>query len=210
MEQIDLNRTRIIFIHRDGRDVAISLQKRGYSWHKAVKRWVQDNNAILPHLDRNELLTLSFEDLANSEKVVHTLRKIKNHLRLEEISDVDLSISLLPGKRIDARKQIAASYYNDREKAKYLGESLVNLMASMSDYRSDPQKSRNAVDIALQMSEENARRFQHQQFRSWQMSQAWHEHFPTNRNWSTSQKEYFWRYENVSFLMDLFNYSASD
>lgn len=54
---------RCIHLVRDGRDVALSLMKRGFAMSGAVDRWVRDTASYLPHAQHPRLMLVRFDDL---------------------------------------------------------------------------------------------------------------------------------------------------
>jgi hypothetical protein len=54
---------RFLFIVRDGRDVACSIRRRGLTVRDGIDRWVNDNEAALPFLDRKNVMQVSYEEI---------------------------------------------------------------------------------------------------------------------------------------------------
>lgn len=54
---------RCVHLVRDGRDVVLSLMKRGFAMRSAVDRWVTDTASYLPLAESPRLLLMRFEDL---------------------------------------------------------------------------------------------------------------------------------------------------
>lgn len=54
---------RVLFVVRDGRDVAVSMRKRFGDFSKGVRRWVDDNRQGLNWLDDPRVMKLSYEEL---------------------------------------------------------------------------------------------------------------------------------------------------
>lgn len=219
--------TKVVFIHRDGRDVAISFRARGYSWEKSVNRWVDDNMAALPFLDSGQALAVSFEKLTSSATVLQTMREVAKYVGIEA-TDADLAMALLPGTHQHAYQEYCTAYENDREKFTDLSASLVQLLSGRSsDLDEDKMKAsmdrhdgkdddlnnveggieRKGIEEVLQ-SKNSSRLERHNAFRTWQMSQAWTEIIQTSdRDWSVDEERYFMGREDVQELMRRFGYS---
>ena len=218
MLEIDADRpgnTRIVFIHRDGRDVAASLKARGSTWKKAITRWVKDNNAIIPYLNREEILSVSFEDFTNASRVLDVLRQVRNHLNLD-MNDAELILSLLPGTQKRNKNVYCTSYPNDMEKMADLGRSLLSMMPLHED--TSHQMSDTVVEekqklfsfsekTLLEPLDPSVDPKKHDSYRTWQMSQMWSEIVPPqSRNWSKEITTYFCDRADAQLLMERFQY----
>ncbi len=62
---------KVVFMIRDGRDVAVSLRKRFGDFEKGLKRWLDDNRDGLEWVDGKRVMMLKYEDLVkNYEQVM--------------------------------------------------------------------------------------------------------------------------------------------
>jgi len=194
------NNTRIIFIHRDGRDVAASFRSRGYSWEKAINRWVDDNSIALPFIDSGAALPVSFEGLTSAKSVLRELKKVAAFLELP-VDGTEVAFALLPGTKTRQYQEYCTPYANDEEKFDDLTASLVTMLAGKESplaERPDPEKLDD--DLSEKMVEHNA-------FRTWQMAQAWTEVIPpVSRNWTWEEERYFFGRNDVRQLMKRFAY----
>jgi hypothetical protein len=218
--------TKIVFIHRDGRDVAVSFRARGYSWEKSVNRWVEDNTAALPYLDSGQAYAVSFEKLTSKATVLETLRGVVEYLGIEA-TDAELGMALLPGTHQHSYQEYCTAYKNDNEKLADLAASLVQMlsergseldeheMKASMDHRNigkddDPDDvgGNEKIDIEDVLQNKSSNRLErHNAFRTWQMSQAWSEIIQsTDREWSADERRYFMGREDVQVLMRRFGY----
>lgn len=207
METVPGN-TRVIFIHRDGRDVALSFKARGYSWDKSVARWVDDNRAAVPFLDRPEVLSVGFEELTTAGSVLPMLRRVADFLGLQ-VTDGQLVVALVPGTQPHDYQEYCSAYRNDAEKAADLAASLVAVIAgkgaNLFEGQSEGQDGVPSSGETLTGSKLE----QHNAFRTWQMSQAWAE-VPKvqRREWSAEEERQFYDNEAAMELMRRFGYIA--
>jgi hypothetical protein len=194
------NNTRIIFIHRDGRDVAASFRARGYSWEKAINRWVEDNSIALPFIDAGAALPVSFEGLTSAKGVLRELLKVAAFLELP-VDTTELALALLPGTRTRQYQEYCTPYATDEEKFDDLSASLISILAG----KEAPLARKHVADeldddLSEKMVEHNA-------FRTWQMAQAWAEVVPpVSRNWTWEEERYFFGRNDVRQLMKRFGY----
>jgi len=203
----EASNTRVIFLHRDGRDVAISMRARGYSWAKSVGRWVEDNSAVLTYLDSRNVLSVSFEELTNAASVLRTLRQVADFLELPA-TDEQLALALMPGTHPHEYQEYCTAYRTDEEKAADLAASLVSVMARQATV------SATAIDDDEQQGEDeegSSKLKKHNEFRTWQMSQAWAE-VPTvvDRDWSENEKQEFYANQKAVHLMKRFGYKLEE
>lgn len=91
-------RNRCIHLVRDGRDVALSLMKRGFAMSSAVERWVRDSASYLPLKDDPRLLVVRFEDL-----VQDPAKELTNIFGFAEVPIEDASC-ILSGSNNAARE----------------------------------------------------------------------------------------------------------
>lgn len=215
------NTTKIVFVHRDGRDVAISFRARGYNWEKSVNRWVEDNEAAIPFLDSGQAMAVSFEELTSKETVLKTLQSIAEYLGID-VTTSELSLALLPGTYEHKYQEYCTAYKNDEEKFKDLSASLVAMLAnqdlSLSEDEmqktvqkgdeTDEQTQSGQNDFEnLSDTRKNSKLERHNEFRTWQMSQAWTEvERPSSRDWTKEEEKYFMEREDVQRLMHRFGY----
>ncbi len=194
------NNTRIIFIHRDGRDVAASFRARGYSWEKAINRWVEDNSIALPYIASGAALPVSFESLTSSKGVIRELHKVAAFLELP-VDSKELALALLPGTKTRQYQEYCTPYTNDEEKFDDLTASLVAMLAGKeAPLAIKPTVDELDEDLSEKMVEHNA-------FRTWQMAQAWAEVIPpVSRNWTWEEERYFFGRNDVRQLMKRFGY----
>jgi len=54
---------RVLFVVRDGRDVAVSIRKRLGDFRKGIQRWVNDNRQGLNWTDNSRVMQIRYEDL---------------------------------------------------------------------------------------------------------------------------------------------------
>lgn len=54
---------KVLLLIRDGRNVAVSLNKRWGDFERSVQRWVDDNRAGEPYWDHPQVMKLSYEQL---------------------------------------------------------------------------------------------------------------------------------------------------
>jgi hypothetical protein len=80
---------RYIHMIRDGRDVVLSLLKRGSSPEAAVRRWIHDTAISFSHKGRDRYYELKYEDLVGNPE--QTLTKLMTFLRLEGCAQTLLS-----------------------------------------------------------------------------------------------------------------------
>ena len=194
------NNTRIIFVHRDGRDVAISFRNRGYSIEKAVDRWVEDNTAALPYLESGAALAVSFDELTSAAGVLRVLRHVADFLELH-VLDVELPLALMPGTKSRQYQEYCTPYRNDDEKITDLAASLVGILAGKQ-----PPKSVKPSDEDLDAGLSDVM-VEHNEFRTWQMAQAWAEvPLPASRTWTVAEERYFYNRDDVKKLMARFGY----
>ena len=215
------NNTRVIFIHRDGRDVASSFKARGYSLEKAVNRWVEDNSAIIPYIDSRVAMPVSFEELTSKKGVLKVLRRVADFLQLP-VTDAELSLSLLPGTKEHQYQEYCTAYGNDDEKFEDLSASLVQFLADKgaAALSLSPPATAEAVSptsaATYKATEEDRKSgglsdtmVEHNEFRTWQMMQAWTEIPPiTKRQWSWEEERYFFGRNDVRNLMKRFGYPS--
>lgn len=194
------NNTRIIFVHRDGRDVAVSFKNRGYTIEKAVDRWVEDNTAALPYLESGAALAVPFEELTSAAGVLRVLRQVADFLELQ-VLDVEFPLALMPGTRSRQYQEYCTPYRNDDEKIADLAASLVNVLAG----KQPPQSMKpSEADLEDGLGDNIV---EHNTFRTWQMAQAWAEvRPPTSRNWTWEEERYFYNREDVRKLMRRLGY----
>ena len=194
------NNTRIIFIHRDGRDVAASFRARGYSWEKAITRWVEDNSIALPFIETGAALPVSFEKLTSAKGVLQQLQQVAAFLELP-VDGTELALALLPGTRTRQYQEYCTPYASDEEKFDDLIASLVDVLAGKeAPLTRKPDPEDVDEDLSEKMVEHNA-------FRTWQMAQAWAEVVPpTSRNWTWEEERYFFGRNDVRQLMKRFGY----
>ena len=205
------NNTRIIFIHRDGRDVAASFATR-YSWEKAISRWVEDNTEVLPYLDAGVALPVKFEDLTSGAGVLRVLRSVADFLELPVV-DAELALALLPGTKERQYQEYCTPYASDDEKFADLASSLVDVLAGkegpgsikplaedLEDGDGDEDNGSGSGGLSELMIEHNA-------VRTGQMAEAWGEVVsPAKRDWSWEDERYFYGRSDVRQLMKRFGY----
>ena len=81
---------QIIAILRDPRDVVFSLKKRCGDLYRSIKRWAQDNTAVLPYLSHPQCHVIHYEELvedpaAEMIRVLPSLdQKRKEHFLLQK------------------------------------------------------------------------------------------------------------------------------
>jgi hypothetical protein len=213
MLELDSNpgNTKIVFIHRDGRDVATSFRARGYSWQKAVTRWVEDNEAALPFVDSGKALAVGFEELTDGRHVLSTLRRVADYLGIGAVTERDLALSLLPGTRQHDYQEYCTAYSNDDEKFSDLASSLVEVLAGQA--RQISGENGGSVNSTVEngggskASGGNSKLELHNMFRTWQMSQAWTEIAPSRQwTWTAEEETWFWGRGEVKRLMRRFGY----
>jgi hypothetical protein len=194
------NNTRFLFIHRDGRDVALSLRARGYSWEKSVGRWVEDNEAALPWLDAGAALPVAFAELTSAAGVLGALRRVAAFLDIEA-SEERLAAALFPGTRPLGAREGCTAYGSDAEKAADLARSVVGVLAGRVGVAgADEAPEQRGIEA-------------HNEFRTWQMQQVWAE-IPAaddaRRAWTREQAAYFWGRDDVRRLMARFGYGDDE
>jgi len=59
---------KYIHIVRDGRDVALSLEKRGWSYHHSVMRWIYDSMCGTQYRGREFYYEIRYEDLVSNQR----------------------------------------------------------------------------------------------------------------------------------------------
>lgn len=69
---------RVIVMIRDGRDVACSIRDRVGDLDEGIRRWLDDNAAAEPFLDRNSVLPLKYEALVEDPEAA--LRQVAEFL----------------------------------------------------------------------------------------------------------------------------------
>jgi hypothetical protein len=58
--------SRILWMIRDGRDVAVSIRDRSGSLEEGIKRWVEDNCAATSYSSHSNILLVKYEDLVTA------------------------------------------------------------------------------------------------------------------------------------------------
>lgn len=199
--------TRIVFIHRDGRDVAHSFKARGYGWAKAVSRWVDDNTAALPFLDAGAAMAVGFEQLAHRSSVLSTLRRVADFLSIPASND-QLVLALLPGTREHAYQEYCTAYRNDEDKQEDLRAGLVGSLAAQGAAAGTVASQETFREASAEDDHSGSAIRQHNALRTWQMTQAWTEVVaaPAARELSKEEEEYFWGRSDVAALMARFGY----
>ena len=207
---------RILFIHRDGRDVAISLRARGSTFEGGLDRWVNDNQFAMPYLDQGQIFPVSFEKLMNRSTVLETLRSVAEYLELN-ITEAELSLALLPGTREVPYRYHCTVYKNDQEKLEDLSQSFLNLLQLQScqggrvqvTQGGDDSQHRSCLELEERMNlDGEADPSDHSGYRTWQMTQLWTEvpWPPASRNWTKEEESYFLGREDAMKLMKRFGY----
>lgn len=199
--------TKIVFIHRDGRDVALSFKARSYNWTTAVNRWVEDNKVAIPYIESGDAFPVSFEKLTQASTVLSTLRQIAEFLNIEA-TDAELGMALMPGMKQHAYQEYCASYANDKEKSQDLAESLAAVLASKKAPLVN-EIEEEGVDAEFEANgrKRGEKYVRHNAFRTWQMMQAWAEVGPKEEwNWTEDEKNEFYSREDAMKLMRYFGY----
>lgn len=73
---------RYVHVIRDGRDVVISLVRRGWSIAAAVRRWIFDTSTVLRHVHDARVLPVRYEELVVRPE--ETLRQVLSFLDLDD------------------------------------------------------------------------------------------------------------------------------
>jgi hypothetical protein len=201
--------SRVVFIHRDGRDVALSFRARGYKWGAAVGRWAADNAAAEAHLDSGAALAVAFKDLTTADTVLGTLERVAAFLGVAASREA-LALALLPGTRAHAYQEYCTAYGSDAERARDLHAALVSTLAAAGGARrgAGPGAGGGGAGGGGSAGEGGSRLERHNAFRTWQMAQAWAEVVePEEREWTEEEEAYFWSRDDVARLMARFGYS---
>jgi hypothetical protein len=152
-------------------------------------------------LDNPSLLSVPFEELMSQEGVLPWLRRVADFLDIRA-TDVELALSLMPGTQKREYQDYCTPYNSDAEKMADLAASVPVVLAG--------KEAPTDLKPAEEDIERNLSKYviAHNQFRTWQMAQAWTE-IPipiSGRNWTVPDMEYFYGRSDVRGLMKKFGY----
>lgn len=186
---------KVLFLVRDGRDVALSFQKRGFEFQLGLERWVADNMAALPYLDDERVLLVKFEELSSFDHVAEVMQSIDAFVSPAtgiESTVPRLLMSLLPpAVPYGSYAQLCKKYNNDTEKFDDLALSHLKLMHG--------ELKERAVDMPDNED--------HRKYRRWQMLQPWFVAEPVwPKEFTSEQRKMFEKNANATKLLKLFDY----
>lgn len=214
------DRTKVVMIHRDGRDVVASLVNRGLQWDEAIARYIDENEAALPYLDDARVFKVKFETFMDPESVLGVMRDLTTFLNIP-VSDIYLAAGLLASSQpleLGAKAPHCQAYESDAEKYKDLGISLIGLLEELASQNPSrvlggaPPSSAGNGQNATAAAEGRKRRetplLVHQKRRTEQMSQAWQ---PQNSIWENEldneKKKAFGSNPRIQKIMKKYGYS---
>lgn len=192
-----------VFIIRDGRDVMISLQERGYSLKDAISRWVKDNSHVLQYLKNENFLFLKFEEFFRKRSVLKSLKQIVLFLGIEASAD-RLTLALNSPTAPMVGDQRCKSYSSEPEKVTDLRKAAMLKVESNTSYSVVPPHERKK---GLNF---------HRVLRRIQLSANW---MPVQPRWPTEatigQLNAFWANDQAKHLMFIFynttyNYNTTE
>lgn len=120
---------------------------------------MQDNAAVLPHLEDPRLLRVSYEEFASQATVLRVLRQLAQFVGAEPVSDDRLLLALQPPSAALPSGHQCEAYPGEGAKLADLSASYLQLLGVRGQgTRGDPPPNKSTF---------------HNRYRSWQASQAW-------------------------------------